>query len=258
MTLGLGDYITKAFGWSFWKDVASGTVPTTPTLAVVDGGTGTTATATVTGGDATATHYLQYKLTSSRQWVTFGTTITGNGSATITGLTQDKWYDFRCAPKNSSGYGLPSVEVREKITDGTTDAKIIRLADLVVDELNGLGLTPSFTAEYDFLHSIDRADAVLLLVKVVPNTQAWVSLGRRDDRQTYRIDIGVKKLVAAKADIATLIKLVEDIYLHFRHTRFDSQFVCTATLNEPMYDVSKGETNREFFSRIQLTFERNG
>ena len=86
-------------------DITVARVPSTPSISVENDETGTSATVTVSGGDADATHRIFYRADRAAGW-TPGLTRTGNGEKQQTGL-EARWYQFHVVPDNGI-LGYPS------------------------------------------------------------------------------------------------------------------------------------------------------
>ncbi len=82
--------------------------PNTPTIAIVNDGTGTSATATI-GSDAGVINQLYYKQQTDLLW-TAGETLTGPGTLQQTGLNPNTLYIFQVvsADPTSGAFSLPS------------------------------------------------------------------------------------------------------------------------------------------------------
>ena len=68
-----------------------------------------TAPSTTNGTSAPKDYTIQYRLKGSTTWRTFADTVTATRSATVTGLTSGKYYQFRVLPKNWAGTGTSSL-----------------------------------------------------------------------------------------------------------------------------------------------------
>jgi alpha-tubulin suppressor-like RCC1 family protein len=68
-----------------------------------------TAPSTSNGTSAPKDYAIQYRLKGSTTWRTFADTVTATRSATVTGLTSGKYYQFRVLPKNWAGTGASSL-----------------------------------------------------------------------------------------------------------------------------------------------------
>ena len=88
-----------------WTWTVIGPKPSTPSISVENDEIGTSATVTITGGDADATHRLFYRTDRAAGW-TAGLTRTGNGEKQQTGL-EARWYQFHVVPDNGI-LGYPS------------------------------------------------------------------------------------------------------------------------------------------------------
>lgn len=101
--------------------------PNAPTLAVVNDGTGTSATATL-DGDAGLVHRLYYRKFSTRAW-TAGLTRTGDGTIQQTGLIAGTWYEFLAVSDDAGALSLPSaVAVVRLQEDDTSILELVRTA----------------------------------------------------------------------------------------------------------------------------------
>jgi len=88
----------------------------TPTITVLDGGTGTTAVVTI-DGEALATHQLYYRLAAATDW-TVGLTRVGDGAITQTGLTNNSEYYFAVISTLLTVASLPSAQAYCRVTTG--------------------------------------------------------------------------------------------------------------------------------------------
>ena len=95
------------------------TVPAPTISAVVDDGTGTSATATIDADNELDEIFLRYRLRlpDAEDWTLFGSTRTGDGDLQITGLTTTK-YGVIAVAKRNGVFSLPSNEVLVDVTNG--------------------------------------------------------------------------------------------------------------------------------------------
>lgn len=140
---------------------------------------------------------------------------------------------------------------------GPPTATIVRIANAVVDELNGSVFTMSLEAERHYLPRFELADMTTLRVSVVPRSIGSKSLDRNRDSFEYRVDVAVqKKLDPTVGNLDALLALVEEIADHFRqeplagypHAR------CTEVENAPVYAPEHLDEFRQFTSVLTLTF----
>jgi hypothetical protein len=148
------------------------------------------------------------------------------------------------------------------------------IAQAVADQLNGAGLSQTFTAEVRYRPLFDIKDFKTLKVTVVPRgVPEIVPASRTKTSRTVEIDIGVMKKVTGEEDFGPLLDLVEEITLCFRVGQrlivvqsapiFPQKFptgpagvpVCTAIRNEPVYAPEHFERYRQFTSVVTLTYE---
>jgi len=109
--------------------------PTAPTLTVT---AGTNSAVATIAGDSGATHYLYYKSASQKNWQDGGSRE-GDGTITITGLSNDVAYIFVAYSKNAPGLiSLPSMAV------------VLTFAAAVENEFDQLliDMTNDFLAEF--------------------------------------------------------------------------------------------------------------
>ena len=66
------------------------------------------APSTTNGTSAPKDYTIQYRLKGTTTWKTFSDPVTATRSATVTGLSSGKYYQFRVLPKNWAGTGTPS------------------------------------------------------------------------------------------------------------------------------------------------------
>jgi hypothetical protein len=118
--------------------------PNAPTLSVANAGTGTSATATLTG-DAGATHRLFYRAIGTAAWTT-GLTRVGDGTITQTGLSAGRT-EFIAVSDNGE-YSLPSSCISVLVKATATDIlEQIRLELLTrLEELKTEGTLAVVTA----------------------------------------------------------------------------------------------------------------
>jgi alpha-tubulin suppressor-like RCC1 family protein len=67
-----------------------------------------TAPSTSNGTSAPTDYTVQYRLKGTTAWKTFKDAVSSSRSATVTGLTSGKYYEFRVLPKNWAGVGAAS------------------------------------------------------------------------------------------------------------------------------------------------------
>ena len=66
------------------------------------------APSTANGTSAPTDYVIQYKLKGTSTWKTFKDPVSATRSATVTGLTSGKYYQFRVSAKNWAGTGSVS------------------------------------------------------------------------------------------------------------------------------------------------------
>jgi hypothetical protein len=103
----VADYLAILTGG--WWEVDGVSPPSTPTLSVVDNLTGSSVTATV-DGEAGVTNRLYY-CKAGDSTLTAGSSRSGDGTITQTGLTQDNVYYFVAVSISGVTYSLPSKPV---------------------------------------------------------------------------------------------------------------------------------------------------
>jgi len=109
--------------------------PSQPTLALVAGTNSVVATIT---GDSGVTHYLYYKSGSDTEWQTGGNR-TGNGTITVTGLSDDVPYIFAAYSQKANGVvSLPAAAILTLAAVVTNQLYDI-LADTAADFLTEFG-----------------------------------------------------------------------------------------------------------------------
>lgn len=230
-----------------------GVTPSTPTLAITDNNDGSI-TAAVAGDDS-VTNRLYYKLANSTAWIAGGSRV-DDGAITKSGLTIGARYDFVAVSDNSGSYSLPSSEVTLTLSDGTAQSYIITLAELVKDEINAnieFDGSP-VTAVRDYMTFVKLQDLDELLILVTPQSEDMGPQARRKDGQEYLIDVGVFQKVDSKAEADALLKLLDDIYIHFqRYTA--SGYSCMAAVENPIYSPEAMQLEKRFVSKITLTFK---
>lgn len=123
---------------------ASATPPTAPTLAVADNADGTGGVATVSGGDASATHTLYSQAVDGElgtaAWTSRGSR-TGNGTITITVSSSLPvgYYWWRVVAATAGGESLSNL-VYQPLTSGTT-AVLYRCLTGARSRIQGLALS---------------------------------------------------------------------------------------------------------------------
>ncbi|MFA5187043.1 MAG: hypothetical protein WC551_11225 [Patescibacteria group bacterium] len=110
----------------------SQTPPDAPALSVADNTDGSV-TAAVTG---TGTIRLYYRLSGIAAW-TAGSSRSGDGDITQSGLTQGKWYDFYATADNGLT-GAPSTLARVLVTDVAQHGILIDIEDAAIAVLTAL------------------------------------------------------------------------------------------------------------------------
>jgi hypothetical protein len=96
------------------------TVPGAPTnLAATKSGTSASLTWTApsdNGGSAITDYKVEFKLSAEPTWSTFTDGVSTSASASVTGLDSSATYDFRVTAKNAPGFGAPVSTVTLTIT----------------------------------------------------------------------------------------------------------------------------------------------
>jgi len=136
-------------------------------------------------------------------------------------------------------------------------AKLMDIADAVVEVLNGSGLTPEFTAERTLLPLYDLKSLKQLKVSVVPKGRKITQGTRIHSIDEIQIDIGVQKKISDDSELDGLLKLVEDICALFKAERLEGypNTICIKKENEPIYDPGHLRQFRQFTSVVTLTFK---
>lgn len=137
-------------------------------------------------------------------------------------------------------------------------ATIVRIADAVVDELNGSIFTMPLEAERYYLPRFEMSQMTMLHVSVVPRSIGSKSLDRSRDSFDYKIDVAVQqKLDPTVENLDALLALVEEIADHFRQEPLAGypQARCTEVENVPVYAPEHLDEFRQFTSVLTLTFK---
>jgi len=93
--------------------------PTTPTISASDDGNSDSITVTISGADAGTETTIFYREFNSLTWIEWGTKISHNGSATITGLSEWRYYEFYAYSSDSGLHSLPVfTDELVQVTDG--------------------------------------------------------------------------------------------------------------------------------------------
>lgn len=145
-------------------------------------------------------------------------------------------------------------------------AQIIAIADAVVAELNGAGLSLPFTATRAYAPSNESKDLGTLEVTVVPNEWNPEPLTRGETDNQYIIHIGIQKRIGpglmSNTDINTacdpLMLLVQDIVDLFQRGNLAVGGIAAemVTTNRPIYSPEHIREHRVFTSVVQLTFKQ--
>ncbi|MBX3399542.1 MAG: hypothetical protein KF873_12435 [Gemmataceae bacterium] len=136
-------------------------------------------------------------------------------------------------------------------------ATILRIADAVVDELNGSVFSQPLEAVRHYLPQFELSEMTSLRVSVVPRSVASKGLDRNRDSFDYRIDVAVQqKLDPTPGNLDALMVLVEEIADHFRSEPLAGypQARCTEVENVPVYAPEHLDEFRQFTSVLTLTF----
>jgi len=137
-------------------------------------------------------------------------------------------------------------------------AVLMDIADAVVTELNGAGLSQAVSAERHYRPLFDLKDMAALHVTVVPKAVTVVAGSRGRNAHEYEVDVAVqKKLTSADAsEIDPLVGLVEEIGDLFRLRRLTAQpeAVWVRTEHVPLYATEHLDELRQLTSVLTLTF----
>ncbi|HUX15211.1 MAG TPA: hypothetical protein VMW52_01995 [Phycisphaerae bacterium] len=256
MTIAVGN-ITSIGTAGWWKDSdVDVSVPSTPTISVIDDESGSSCTVTI-DGDPGVTNYVYYGLNTNFAW-SAGGNRSGDGTVQIGSLTDNERYLVIAVSKSPAGvYSLPSDPATVRVTSGGPSQMALDIADAVVSELNAGSWSQSFTAErmYHPVHKL--ADMDTLHVTVVPAGATREIDTRGSNRGSYDVDIGVQKKYQAEtaAELDPLVDLVEEFEEYFLARRFDDPDVlCTASETSPVYSHEHMEQHRQFTAILTLTF----
>jgi len=151
--------------------LAAGAAPTAPALSVVDSEDAATATAAVSGADAGTTNRIYTCPVGQNTW-TLKATVTGDGDATLSGLTMLEYY-VKVASTNNVGSSCGQVVVFW-ITNGRSARTRIRdrVAGAATKIASRLGVSLTFTAVGE--------DAVTLQALVLRSEYMTGMIGQTD------------------------------------------------------------------------------
>lgn len=139
-------------------------------------------------------------------------------------------------------------------------AKIIEIADGVVDLLNAGSFSQAFTATRSYRPAVELPALVDLHVTVVPRGLDAAFASRDGDVTEYTIDIAVRqKLTVATLDVEAdaLMALAEEIVGALRGIRLADPAggFCVRTENVPVFSTELLETSSVFLSLATATFK---
>lgn len=137
-------------------------------------------------------------------------------------------------------------------------AKIVEIADAVVQELRGGQFSQPIEVQRHYRPSFELAQMKSLRVSVVPKGIAITGLTRTIDQHEYQVDVAVQKKLAGEGleEIDDLVGLVEEIADHFGAPRMASlpDVLCVKVENIPVYSTEHLEEMRLFTSVLTLSF----
>ena len=236
-------------GW-FITSVAAAP-PTAPELSVVNDGTGTSVTATVTS-DAGVTNTLYYRNLGDTEW-TAGNTRIGSGTIAQGSLTNGTWYDFIVVSDDAGTLSLPSACIGVYVSDG---ASIIeRVSDAVTAALNAESFSLAFTAERVLVPVLKLKDTDTLHVLVAPRARPISRFTRGSDWSDVEIDVGILQRPSDITNTNTnpLLALVEEI-ANFLTNRDMDIGTWRITLNDPIDVPDHLQNLRQFTSVVRITY----
>ena len=182
----MADLLAIVTGGLLTTDISA---PSVPSLTVADQADGTGATATVSGGDATATHTVKYAAYGSTSW-TEGGSRTGNGTVDLA-ITTLGYYWAVCEAEENGATAV-SAPVAFAVTAGT-ESLLEQVMDAVAAELNGLGLTDSADASIAAAVEIppDFDSVTTACVKIFPDTAPLDVEPGTANRGVYRVHVAL-------------------------------------------------------------------
>lgn len=144
-------------------------------------------------------------------------------------------------------------------------AEIIKIADAVVDELNGTSFDGVFSAKRLYLPRFDLKEMDTIHVSVVPKATTITLADRHRTFTEYSVDIAVQKRLKPDTglpgdpetdELDQLMIVVEDIadHLRFRTLANYPDAAWVGLSNDPIYSIEHLEQMRQFTSLLTATY----